>query len=134
MPSHVQNSNDFLNKIDTAKNIPFNCLLVTRNVRLFYTNIPNSEGIFAVKAAYESYTEKSVATKVIIKFLALIFTWKNFKFNFKNCLKKRGFTIGDSLRLHLRMFSEKLVLFLWLKTFQKEWKIPFISRWKPFSF
>ena len=74
MPSHVQNSNDILNKIDTAKNIPFNCLLVTMNVRLFYTNIPNSEGIFAVKAAYESYTEKSVATKVIIKFLALIFT------------------------------------------------------------
>ena len=30
--SYVQNSNDFLNKIDTAKNIPFNCLLVTMNV------------------------------------------------------------------------------------------------------
>ena len=56
------------------KNIPTNCLLVTIDVKSLYTNIPNSEGISAVKAAYESYPEKSVATKVIITFLALILT------------------------------------------------------------
>ena len=32
IPSYVQDSNDFLNKIDTAKNIPANCLLVTMDV------------------------------------------------------------------------------------------------------
>ena len=84
MPSYVQDSNDFLNKIDTAKNIPANCLLVTIDVKSLYTNIPNSEGISAVKAAYESYPEKSVATKVIITFFALILTLNNFMFNCKN--------------------------------------------------
>ena len=74
IPSYVQNSYDFLNKIDSAKNISSNCLLVTTDVKSLYRNIPISEGIFAVKVAYESYAEKSVVTNVIITFLALILT------------------------------------------------------------
>ena len=70
----MQNSYDFLNKIDSAKNISSNCLLVTADVKSLYRNIPISEGIFAVKVAYESYAEKSVVTNVIITFLALILT------------------------------------------------------------
>ena len=60
IPSYLQNSNDFLNKIDTANNIPANFLLVTIDVKSLYMNIPNSEGISVVKAAYESYLEKLV--------------------------------------------------------------------------
>ena len=60
----------WLSEYLTAKNIPANCLLVTMDVKSLYTSISNSEGIFAVKAGYESYPEKSVATKVIITFLA----------------------------------------------------------------
>ena len=48
IPSYVQYSNNFLNKINTAKNIPANCLLVTMDVKSLYTNIPNSEGISTV--------------------------------------------------------------------------------------
>ena len=62
----MQDSNDFLNKIDTAKIIPASCLLVTMDVKSLYTNISNFEGISAVKAVYESYPEKSIAKKVII--------------------------------------------------------------------
>ena len=79
----MQDSNDSLNKIDTAKNILANCLLVTMDVKSLYTNIPNSEGISAFKADYESYPEKSVATEVIITLLALIVTLNNFMFNSK---------------------------------------------------
>ena len=64
-----------------AKNIPSSCLLVTMDVKSLCTNIPNSEGISAVNAAFESYPKKSVALKVIITFLALIV---NFMFNCKN--------------------------------------------------
>ena len=49
MPSYMQDSNDFLNKIETAKNIASNCLLVTMDVKSLYTNIPNSEGISTSK-------------------------------------------------------------------------------------
>ena len=46
-------------------NIPPKSYLVTMNVKSLYTNIPNSEGIAAVKNAYENYPKKSIATKVI---------------------------------------------------------------------
>ena len=83
IPSYVQDSNDFLNQNDTAKNIPADGLLVTMDVKSLYTNIPSSEGISAVKAAYKSYPKKSVATKVINTFLALILTLNNVMFNCK---------------------------------------------------
>ena len=92
----MQNSNYFLNKIDTAKKIPGNCLLVTMDVNSLYMGMPNSEGISAVKAAYKSYPEKSVATKVIITFLALILTLNNFMFNSKNYLQITGCTMGTA--------------------------------------
>ena len=66
------------------------------DVKLLYTNTPNSEGISAVKAAYESYSEKSVATKEIITFLTLILTLNNFKFNCKNYLQIRDCAIGTA--------------------------------------
>ena len=84
IPSYVQDSNDFLNKIDAAKSIPAKCLLGTVDVKSLYTNIPNLEGISAIKAAHENYPEKSVAAKVIITFLALILTLSKFMFNCKN--------------------------------------------------
>ena len=34
------------------------------DVKSLYTNIPNSEGISAVKTAYESYPENIIATKL----------------------------------------------------------------------
>ena len=83
IPSYVQDSNDFLNQNDTAKNIPADGLLVTMDVKSLYTNIPSSEGISAVKAAYKSYPKKSVATKVINTFLALILTLNNVMLNCK---------------------------------------------------
>ena len=57
------------------------------DVKSLYRKIPYSEGI---SAAYESYQERSVATKVIITFLALILTLKNFMFSYKNYLQLRG--------------------------------------------
>ena len=46
-------------------NIPPKSYLVTMYVKSLYTNIPNSEGIAAVKNAYENYPKKSIATKII---------------------------------------------------------------------
>ena len=57
------------------------------NVKLLYTHILNSEGISTVKAADESYPEKYVATKVIIRFLAQILKLNNFTFNCINYLQ-----------------------------------------------
>ena len=52
-------------------------------MKTLYTSIPNSEGIAVVKRAYYKHEQKTVATKVLTNFLALILTLNNFIFNSK---------------------------------------------------
>ena len=82
IPSYVKDTNDFINKIN-YRNIPKESIFVTLDVKSLYTNIPNPEGIVAVKKAHERYQHKTVPTKVINTFLALILTLHNFIFNSK---------------------------------------------------
>ena len=82
IPSYIKDTNDFINKINNFK-VPENSFLVTMNVKALYTNIPNNEGIAAVKRKHGNYKKKNVATKVIKTFLAPILTLNNFIFNSK---------------------------------------------------
>ena len=61
--------------------MPQESLLVTSDVKSLYTNIPNNEGIEAIKESNEKYKEETVSTKVIITFLSLVLTLNNFVFN-----------------------------------------------------
>ena len=70
IPSYVKDTNDFINKINAVKSVPKNSYLVTMDVRSLYTNIPNAEGISAVKRAFDNYSKKTTSTKVITTFLA----------------------------------------------------------------
>ena len=54
-----------------------------------YTNIPNNEGIKAVREAYDNHTNN-----VIITFLSLILTLNNFVFNSINYLQIMGCAMG----------------------------------------
>ena len=63
------------------------------NVKALYKNIPNNDGIAAVKRKHDNYTKKTVAAKVIT-FLALISTLNSFIFNSKFYFQIRGCTIG----------------------------------------
>ena len=94
IPSYVRDTTDFLQKLDKVKNIPNDCLLVTLDVKSLYTNIPNNEGIKAVREAYDNHPNKTVATKVIITFLSLILTLNNFAFNSINYLPIMGCAMG----------------------------------------
>ena len=64
------------------------------DVKSLYTNIPNREGIEAVKSALNSVSQKPIATKVIINFLFLILTLNNFVFNGIYYLQKIGWAMG----------------------------------------
>ena len=94
IPSYVKDNNNFINKINEVKSVPKNGYLVTMDVRLLYTNIPNTEGISAVKRAYDNYSKKTTTTKVITTFLALIFTLNNFVFNCISYLQIKGCAMG----------------------------------------
>ena len=64
------------------------------DVRSLYTNIPNHEGIEAVKSALNSVSQKPIATKVIINILFLRLTLNNFVFNGIHYLQKVGCAMG----------------------------------------
>ena len=94
IPSYVKDTQDFLKKLEKVKDIPLESLLVTLVVKSLYTNIPNNEGIKAVKGSYEKYKEKTVSTKVIITFLSFILTLNNFVFNCTHYLQTMGCAMG----------------------------------------
>ena len=70
-PSYIKDTSDFNNKNET-KDIHKDTILVTLDVKALYTNIPNHEGIEAVKSALNS--QKQIGTKNVIRFLLLILT------------------------------------------------------------
>ena len=78
--SYVQDTTDFINKIESvSKHLPQKAILVTMDVRSLYTNIPNREGINAVKSFLDTSSIKQLTP--IITFLRLILTLNNFIFN-----------------------------------------------------
>ena len=54
IPSYVIDTNDFINKFNAVKSVPKNRCLVAKDVRSLYTNIPNAQGISAVKRAFDN--------------------------------------------------------------------------------
>ena len=97
IPSYVKDTNDFINKINAVKSAPKKSYLVTMDVRLLYTNIPNAEGISAVKRAFGNYSKKTTSTKVITTFLALIITLNNFVFDCIHYLQRKRMRNGHNL-------------------------------------
>ena len=93
IPSYIKDTNDFINKINNFP-VPPNSLLVTMDVQSLYTSIPNNERIASVKKKYDHYLKKTIPTKIITTFLALILTLKNFTFNSKFCLQIKGCAMG----------------------------------------
>ena len=94
IPAYIQDTSNFLRKINKIEKIPDNSYLVSLDVRSSYTSIPNSEGIKYVKGSTENFPRRTVATKVIPTFLSLILTLNNFVFNCKNYLEIKACAMG----------------------------------------
>ena len=90
IPPYNVDTSDFLRKLKSITKVSENSYLETLDVKSLYTSIPNSEGIKAVKISHESFTKKTIATKVTTTFLALILTLNNFILNSENFLQTKG--------------------------------------------
>ena len=94
LSSCVKDTTDFLKKIKNAStDLPQKTILVTMDVKSLYTNIPNHEGIDAVKSVLEQ-SDKESMIPMITSFLWLILTLNNFIFNDKNFLQTSGVSMG----------------------------------------
>ena len=94
IPSYVQDTKDFLTKLNYIRHIPKETLLVALNIKSLYTNIPKNKGIKTVRDAYDKQPSKSVSTKVMVTFLNLILTLNNFILNFFHYLQVMGCAMG----------------------------------------
>ena len=101
LKSYVKDTTDFINKINTLGELPEESYLVTMDVKALYTNIPNKEGLQALKEAFDKEQHKSIATTVIVTLMTLILTLNNFVLNEKNYLQIKGRYVHP----HLRIFS-----------------------------
>ena len=94
LKSFTKDSTDTLNKISSIKEeITKDDILVTMDVRSLYTNIPNEEGIQAVRDTLNSSSSR-IAAYIITTFLFLILTLNNFVFNGINYLQTKGCAMG----------------------------------------
>ena len=64
------------------------------DVKSLYTSIPNNKGIASVKKKHDHFPNKTIPTKIITTFLALILTLNNFIFNSKFYLQIKGCAMG----------------------------------------
>ena len=97
LPSFVQDTTDFVKKIEAVPDDPSGeTILVSMDVRSLYTNIPNAEGIEAIKGFFRERARPGDAalSKVIHTFLTLILTLNNFIFNDENYIQINGCSMG----------------------------------------
>ena len=75
LPSYFQDKTNFMNKLECVRDKSKDSIIVTLDVRALYRNIPNHEGIEAVKETRKNQASKSIPTEL------LLFLMINFIFN-----------------------------------------------------
>ena len=93
----MQDTPDFLRILEDLKaegDLPDNAVLVSVDVSALYTNIPQMEGIEAVKEALEERKHPEVPTEFLIKLLEIILKFNIFEFNSELFLQLIGTAMG----------------------------------------
>ena len=94
LKSYTKDSTDAINKLIKIKDeVEEDDILVTMDVRSLYTNIPNEEGIRAVREKLNASPSR-IPSRIITTFLLLILTLNNFVFNAINYLQILGCAMG----------------------------------------
>ena len=112
LPSYIKDTTDFINKTKDL-DLPDDSILVTMDVSALYTNIPNDEGIEAVKNSLKESTSTSLLN-VITTFLTLILTLNNFIFNGIHYLQTKDCAMGTKCaptyaNIFMGEFEEKYI-------------------------
>ena len=92
LQSYIKDTTDFLNKIN-AVTAPIDCLLATIDVSALYTNIPNVEGISAVRDAL-IHRPGPYPTPMILRLLHYVLSYNYFEFDNKFYQQIMGCAMG----------------------------------------
>ena len=111
MKSHVKDTNDFINKIETEVEINMDSIMGTLDVGALYTNIPNEEGVEVIRRKLTETRKPHLNPKTssIIDLLELVLKNNNLEFNGKNFLQIQGTAMGTKLApSYANLFMEDL--------------------------
>ena len=97
--SYIKDSNDFLKKLSSLTNLPNDIILYSVDFVGLYSNIPDGQGLSALRKRLELRREKNVSTSSSIKLTKVVLKDNVFPFG-KNSFKQlRGTAIGNKFAL-----------------------------------
>ena len=98
LKSYIKDSGHFLWLLENI-NLPDNVILCTLDVTSLYTNIPNQEGISAVRQqlSHHRHPSENPTNHSICELLRLVLTCNNFQFDNKHYLQVGGTAMGTKL-------------------------------------
>ena len=108
-PSFVRDTSDFIQKVEAFQH-PSDFFLVTMDVSSLYTNIPNHEGITAVRRTLiEKGYDGPVSIQSLTQLLTYVLHLNNFEFNGSTYLQTGGTSMGTRVAPSLaNLFMSKL--------------------------
>ena len=92
--SYINDTNDFLRKIEELDQLPEGTILCTIDVVGLYPNIPHDEGLAFLKDFLDSRFDKEVITDALIELAELVLKNNIFEFSDEIYKQIRGMAIG----------------------------------------
>jgi hypothetical protein len=80
LPSHLKDTTDYLQKMESMNPLPSGTILVSMDVTSLYTNIPHNDGIEACREAWDQRAVKEPPTECLVQLLTLVLKHSNFTF------------------------------------------------------
>ena len=109
VPSYIQDTTDFLNKLCQLPPLLAGSLLVTLDVSSLYTNIPHKEGITACEEALNRRDNQEPLTTDLCHLMRLVLTRNAFTFNGEFFLQQHGTAMGTRMApSYANLFMGKL--------------------------
>ena len=108
-PSFLQDTPDFLREIEAlneSEELPANTILVTIDVSALYTNIPQNEGLEAVKKAFEDRDDTAFSA-FLVKMLEIVLKYNIFEFNKELFIQLIGNAMGSSARICKHIYGQE---------------------------
>ena len=90
----LQDTNDFLNKLRSLPKLPDNIILCTVDVVGLYPNIPQEEGLSALRKRLDNRMKKYISSDTLCNLAEAELKNNAFKFGKKALKKKREIAIG----------------------------------------
>lgn len=95
--SYVKDTNDFLKKLRDLPSLPNDFLLCTIDVVGLYPNIPNEEGLLAIREALDKRTDKTISTESLMDLAECVIKNNVFEHYTKIYKQKQGTAIGTKM-------------------------------------